>query len=424
VDRIVVYKVDRLSRSLLDFARIVEILDAQGAGLVSVTQQLDSSTSMGRLTLNMLFSFAQFEREMIAERTRDKMGAARRRGQWTGGQPTLGFDVADGGGRLLVNEPEAERVRGMFRLYLELGSLSATVAECRARGWTMKRWTTQEGKVAGGGQITKGSLQHLLRNPILLGKVHSRGELYPGEHPAIIDEATWQAVQDRLRANSVTPEGAARHRHGALLAGLLHCKPCACAMTHVSTKKRNRAYRYYSCVRSQKEGRSVCPTGPVSAGEIEAFVVQQIKGVGLDPALIAETAAQARAQLAAKRAELENDRRLAEHEVRQFEDEMERIAGANGAGSGARLAEIAQRRAAAQERVRALSIEIEALSGQEIDDEDLAGTLAEFEPVWGSLTTRERAEALRLLVEHIDYDGESGDLEITFRSDAPVKEDP
>jgi site-specific DNA recombinase len=150
--------------------------------------------------------------------------------------------------------------------------------------------------------------------------------------------------------------------------------------------------------------------------------VQQIKGVGLDPILVAETAAQARAHLAAKRADLENDLRLAERELVQFENEMECLKGANGAGSGPRLGEITQRRARAEERVRVLTAEIETLFGQEIDDCDLGKALAEFEPVWAALTTRERAEALRLLVERIDYEGANGDLEITFRSDAPVKE--
>jgi hypothetical protein len=152
VDCIVVYKVDRLSRSLLDFARIMEMLDRSGASFVSVTQHFNTTHSMGRLTLNILLSFAQFEREIIAERTRDKMSAARKKGKWVGGQPALGYDVAPQGGRLLVNEDEAARVRGIFELYLEHQSLIATVQELARRGWTNKRWTTREGCVRGGGR--------------------------------------------------------------------------------------------------------------------------------------------------------------------------------------------------------------------------------------------------------------------------------
>ena len=149
VNCVVVYKVDRLSRSLLDFARIMEILDKHGATFVSVTQQFNTTSSMGRLTLNILLSFAQFEREMISERTRDKMGAARRKGKWVGGNPVLGYDVAPKGGSLLVNQEEAQRVREIFALYLELGSLIPVVEELDRRGWRMKAWTTREGRQAG-----------------------------------------------------------------------------------------------------------------------------------------------------------------------------------------------------------------------------------------------------------------------------------
>src|SRR5579862_3604125 len=152
---IVVYKVDRLSRSLLDFARIMEILDKHGATFVSVTQQFNTTSSMGRLTLNVLLSFAQFEREMISERTRDKMGAARRKGKWVGGNPVMGYDVAPQGGSLVVNPDEAQRVRDIFALYLELGSLIPVVEELDRRGWRMKSWKTRDGRHAGGKPIAK-----------------------------------------------------------------------------------------------------------------------------------------------------------------------------------------------------------------------------------------------------------------------------
>ena len=161
VNCVVVYKVDRLTRSLLDFSRIMEILDKNGATFVSVTQQFNTTTSLGRLTLNILLSFAQFEREMISERTRDKMGAARRKGKWVGGNPVLGYDVAPQGGSLVVNEEEAQRVREIFALYLELGSLIPVVEELDRRGWRMKAWTTREGRQAGGKPIAKNSsVQH------------------------------------------------------------------------------------------------------------------------------------------------------------------------------------------------------------------------------------------------------------------------
>ena len=171
IDCIVVYKVDRLSRSLLDFAKVMEILDAHHVSFVSVTQQFNTTSSMGRLTLNILLSFAQFEREIISERTRDKIAATRRKGKWSGGRPILGFDVDPRGGRLLVNEEEAARVRAIFELYLERQALIPTVKELEARGWRQKRWVTKKGREAGGKSFTKTSLYRFLTNVLYIGKV-------------------------------------------------------------------------------------------------------------------------------------------------------------------------------------------------------------------------------------------------------------
>jgi site-specific DNA recombinase len=177
VDCIVVSKVDRLSRSLTDFARIVEVLDQNGVSFVSVTQQFNTTTSIGRLILNILLSFAQFEREIISERTRDKMSAARRKGKWIGGHPVLGYDIDQKGGRLIVNPEEAEQVRTLFNLYLELGSLLPVLQEAERRGLLTKRWTTEDGKVRGGQRIAKGTLHGLLTNPIYTGMVDHKGTL-------------------------------------------------------------------------------------------------------------------------------------------------------------------------------------------------------------------------------------------------------
>jgi site-specific DNA recombinase len=155
VDCVVVYKVDRMSRSLLDFTRIMETLEKHDVSFVSVTQQFNTTSSMGRLTLNILLFFAQFEREIISERTRDKIAAARRKGKWSGGRPILGFDVDPRGGRLMVNEDEAAQVRATFELYLEHGSLIPTIRELDAREWTNNRWTTRKGRVAGGSQFVE-----------------------------------------------------------------------------------------------------------------------------------------------------------------------------------------------------------------------------------------------------------------------------
>ncbi|MCA9299909.1 MAG: recombinase family protein, partial [Phycisphaerales bacterium] len=181
VDAIVFYRLDRLSRYLPDFARIMEVLDANGCAIVSVTEQLNTSTPSGRLHLNMVMSFAQHEREVISERTRDKMSAARRKGRWTGGYPVLGYDIDPEGGRLHVNEDEATRARAIFDLYLEQGSLLSTVRELRRLGWTSKRWTTRKGAERGGRPFTKATLSYFLTNRIYVGQVAFQGKVYDGE---------------------------------------------------------------------------------------------------------------------------------------------------------------------------------------------------------------------------------------------------
>jgi site-specific DNA recombinase len=184
IDVVVVYKVDRLSRSLLDFAKIMEKFDERNVAFVSVTQQFNTSTSMGRLVLNVLLSFAQFEREIIGERIRDKIAAQRRKGIWGGGPPVLGYDVerANGSRKLVVNPDEAVQVRAIFDLYLELGALSPVMEELEQRGWVTKIWKTKQGQVKGGLPLTKQAIYQVLRNPVYIGKVRHKRDLYDGEH--------------------------------------------------------------------------------------------------------------------------------------------------------------------------------------------------------------------------------------------------
>jgi DNA invertase Pin-like site-specific DNA recombinase len=198
VNCVVIYKVDRLSRSLLDFARLMDVFERHGVNLVSVTQPLNTTVSMGRLTLNILLSFAQFEREIISERTRDKMAAARKKGKWMGGVPVLGYDVMPGGGRLVVNNEEAERVRAIFVLYLEYRSVDQVVAAVQARSWRNKRWTAETDTPHAGRRFTKASLERLLSNVLYIGHVRHEGKTYPGEQASIIEESVWCDAQKLL----------------------------------------------------------------------------------------------------------------------------------------------------------------------------------------------------------------------------------
>ncbi len=208
IDCVLVYKVDRLSRSLLDFARLMEIFERRQVSLVSITQPLNTTGSLGRLTLNILLSFAEFERQMIADRTRDKMAAARRKGKWVGGTPVLGYDIADAGGKLVVNEQEAVRVQAIFTLYLQHRSVACVLAEIQARNWTTKRWRTRDGEERLGRPFTKATLNRLLNNVLYLGKVSHQDAVYAGEQAPIIEDAVWKLVNETL----------AKERNGASMA--------------------------------------------------------------------------------------------------------------------------------------------------------------------------------------------------------------
>ena len=225
VDCVVIYKVDRLSRGLLDFARMMETFERYKVSFVSITQQFNSATSMGRLVLNVLLSFAQFEREIISERTRDKIAATRRKGKWAGGHPILGYDVDPRGYNLVVNEPEAERVRAVFRLYLEHESLLPVVQELERRGWVNKRWQTRKGRERGGKPFDRTTLYRLLTNVAYAGKIRYKHEVHAGEHPAIVEADTFASVQALLRRNGRTGGAAVRNQFGALLKGLIRRAP-------------------------------------------------------------------------------------------------------------------------------------------------------------------------------------------------------
>jgi site-specific DNA recombinase len=276
VDCVIVYKVDRLSRSLLDFARIVEIFDRHNVSFVAVTQEFNTATSMGRLMLNVLLSFAQFERELISERTRDKMGAARRKGKWLGSSPVLGYDVDREASKLVINPEEAERVRAIFAIYEELRALLPTVRELRQRHWHNKQWTTRKGHLRGGRPFNKGTLHFLLTNVTYRGQVKYRGEIYAGEQDAIVPQELFERVQTLLKQNRQSRSRKGR-RFTGILQGKLYCAGCNSLMTHTYTSKGSRRYRYYVCSQAQKQGYDQCVTRSVPAAEIERYVLKQLQ---------------------------------------------------------------------------------------------------------------------------------------------------
>ncbi|MEP9390587.1 recombinase family protein [Mesorhizobium sp. KR9-304] len=283
VDVVVVYKIDRLSRSLMDFARLVEVFDRNGVTFVSVTQSFNTTTSMGRLTLNILLSFAQFEREVTAERIRDKFRASRMKGMWMGGVPPLGYRVDNR--KLVVDEENAEHVRWIFARFLEIGSGTVLARAAADRGM----------KTLHGNRIDKKYVYRMLNNRAYIGEAVHKGDSYPGEHDAIIEREVWDKVHAILRESPRKRAARTRADTPALLKGLLF-GPDGAAFSPTHTREGGRLYRYYVSQTVLKHGAGSCPIGRVAAGDMEAAVVHQLRAVFRQPEVVAGTWKSARRQ--------------------------------------------------------------------------------------------------------------------------------
>ncbi|MBY6136356.1 recombinase family protein [Nocardioides marinus] len=283
VDIVVVYKIDRLSRSLADFAKLVEVFDRNDVTFVSVTQSFNTTTSMGRLTLNILLSFAQFEREVTAERIRDKFAASRRKGMWMGGVPPYGYRVENR--KLVVDEERAEHVRWMFARFIEIGSGTLLAREVSKQGIRTQR----------GNRIDKKFIYRMLNNRAYIGVAVHKGESYPGEHDAIIDCETWDRVHAILQESPRKRAAHTRAGTPAPLKGLLY-GPDGAAFSPTHTRKTGKLYRYSVSQTILKHGAGSCPVGRVPAGEIEAAVIDQQRALFRQPEIVFGTWKAAKAQ--------------------------------------------------------------------------------------------------------------------------------
>jgi site-specific DNA recombinase len=284
VNCVVVYKVDRLSRSLLDFARLLSLFEKRGVSFVSVTQEFNTTTSMGRLTLNILLSFAQFEREIIGERTRDKMSAARRKGKWAGGTPVLGYDVDPQGGRLVINPREADRVREIFTICAGSPTLAAAQREVDRRGLRTKDWTSKRGRHHPGSTFSPSRLDALLRNVLYIGQIRHKCVTYAGEQPPIVDQELWLRVQEQLKLGART--GVRHKKLDALLSGLLYCSHCGERMRASFTTRHGRRHVYYVC-RAGKKRQSECKQTRAATSDLESSLFEKLEALlGMDASTI------------------------------------------------------------------------------------------------------------------------------------------
>ena len=291
IDVIVIYKIDRLTRSLADFSKMVEVFERQGVSFVSVTQQFNTTTSMGRLMLNVLLSFAQFEREVTGERIRDKIAASKRKGMWMGGIPPIGYDVANR--RLTPNEAEAKTIAHIFQRFVELGSTTKLVKELRLDGVTSKAWTTQDGRVREGKPIDKGLIYKVLNNRTYLGELRHKELWYQAEHPPIITKSIWDDVHAILSTNGRVRATTTRAKTQYLLKGIVFGSDGRAMSPFQTAKQNGRRYRYYVPQRDIKEhaGASGLPRMP--AAELESAVLEQLRGHLRSPDVVRDVLPQA-----------------------------------------------------------------------------------------------------------------------------------
>jgi site-specific DNA recombinase len=417
IDVVVVYKVDRLSRSLLDFAKVMERFSAAGASFVSVTQNFSTADAMGRLTLNMLMSFAEFEREMISERTRDKVAASRRKGKWTGGPVPLGYKVE--AKRLVVNELEAVVVREIFDLYLEERSLLAVVRLLQDRHRSTKRHRAISGNLREARPWTTSDVLRVLKNPVYAGFMASGGELFEAEHPLIIARETFFRVRSAFEAGAkkITKDHG-RNPH-YLLRGLLRCACCRAAFTAASTRKGRIEYRYYRCVTRDKQGRDACPSAPLPAQAIEDFVFARLRETLADGALAAEIAAAVKVRLAMRRKDILTERQKLPAEIASLSDEgkrlIETIAGMNGSARrlvDERLSEIGEQLGRFEARLMTAVRELANLDSVEVEAAWVGQCLADFDKIWDVLTPENRRRLLRAVIERVEVDGPANKVRV------------
>jgi site-specific DNA recombinase len=406
IDVVVVYKVDRLSRSLLDFAKLMERFGKAGASFVSVTQNFSTADAMGRLTLNMLMSFAEFEREMIGERTRDKIAAQRRRGKWTGGTVPLGYTVVDK--KLVVNDFEAVLVREIFSLYIQQRSTVAVARLLNEANRSTKHHVAANGHLREARRWTKADVLRLLRNPIYAGYMRSNGELYEGENPPIVDRETFSKVHGLLE-EAARPKKDRGRNPDYVLRGFLHCACCGSALTPASTRRGRKEYRYYRCTKRDKQGKDACPSSPLPAGAIEEYVIERLREAISAGSLATEIGASVRERMKGRRKELLIERKTLPAQIAALSAEGKRLLAtiADVDGVARRLTEerlqgLGNELGRCERRLATAEREMAAIEKAEIDASWVARCLTDFTAIWDVLTPENRGRLLRAVVKRVE----------------------
>jgi len=411
IDIIVVYKIDRLSRSLLDFTRMVEIFNTKGVSFVAVTQQISTTDSTGRMMLNILMTFAQYEREVIGERIRDKVSAAKRRGKYCGGVPVLGYDVDRENLKLFINTTEAEMIRYIFRRYTQLGSAKKMVQELNEQGYKTKSWETKKGKPIPGIEWNTGRIYRLLNNRLYIGEIAYKDKNYPAEHDAIIEKNLWDKVQAILSENLNDKISISKVKIISPLSGVIRCGHCDCAMGITYAKKGKRHYTYYLCQKDTKRAVGCCPIKRVPAGDIETIVLQQLGAVFKTPTLVAKTYFSAIEIEEAEIKRLEQQKLELDNSMQKIRLQAIELASEQKVDKNM-LLELNRQITELSPQIDNVTVKLKDSKKDKITEKNVSEAFQNIETIWEELFPNERNRLIRLLVEKIEIRESGIDMEL------------
>lgn len=427
---VVCYKFDRLSRQTVDFLRILETFDQYGVSFVSVTQPIDTTSSVGRLMRSILMDFSQFEREMVAERTRDKLDAMARKGKRTGGHPVLGYGINSETKQFEIIPAEAEQVKDIFEVYAKTRSLYEAVKIINDKGYRTKEWLSahSEGKRKfGGRKFNKQTLWNLLRNPVFIGKITHRQEYLPGIHKPILSEENFGEVQKILttNGNGLMKRSYTKDTYPYLLRGLVKCASCNTAMTpHTVVPKNKSKFHYYKCVSTMKMNRNACFVRSVPAGTLEEYVVLRLATISTHRETLERIIQNAKAETQTQLPKKREERKRVQIDVGKTDNQIKNLVGVladEGPASTLRahvsqqIGEFEEKRKNLQESMVVVEREIEELELKQVDVEVIKNSLANFVNLIETMPLAQKRELLQLLIAKIVYDHPNREIHIGFR---------
>ncbi len=389
LDVVVIHKLDRISRRLLDFYKLMELFDQHKVSLVSVTQSIDTSDATGRLMVSILMSFAQFELELTSERIRDKTYSTRKLGKRTGGRPILGYDIDPVTKQFVINPTEAEQVRQIYRRFVADPRVATLSRALRAEGVRQKTWIMRSGDQHEVREVTQFYLHRLLRNKTYCGLVehHPTGEVFKGQHKAIIDQGTWDKAQKLLERDRHIRQSNERSQIQALLKHIVYCRSCGCRMRPKYTAKSNKRYYVYLCNNAQRNGYRACPKPSTPAAELERVVLDQLRLILRSDEVLAGV-------IRAIRTEVESQRAATARRIEELEAELAEVQAIDGLEDTKPLTS----------ELAALRTELHLLEGKVITDSEAAAQLAGLDAIWDNMFPATQARLVQLLVARVEVE--------------------